>query len=82
MDDTKRRLKHRFGQVATVGVLLFTLSFIPAGYDIWRAEPAVAAADVSSATYDFAVVLAIGIPLLVGFYLTRNIYQWSEAQRP
>jgi len=82
MVEMKRRLKHRFGQVVALGVLLFTLAFIPEGYQMWRAEPEIITAGISPVAYDIVFVFGVGIPLLVGLYLTRNVYRWSEEQRP
>ena len=82
MADTLRRLKHRFGQVVAVLVLLFTLAFVPVGYDLWQAEPTeYISLDPSSLAYDFAFFLAVGIPLIVGLYLSRNVYRWSKNYR-
>ena len=81
MGDITRRAKYRFGQISAVLVLLFTLAFIPTGYDLWLAEPEVVAngdLEPFSLTYNLLFLISVGIPIVVGLYLTRNIYHWSK----
>ncbi|AGB16439.1 hypothetical protein Halru_1840 [Halovivax ruber XH-70] len=81
MTETAQRLKYWFGQFATLFVLGFTLMFIPTGFDLWQSEPAFVDYDPSSTMYDVSFVTAILIGLIVGLYVTRNIYRWSKTQR-
>ncbi|ELZ17530.1 MULTISPECIES: hypothetical protein [Natrinema] len=85
MGDITRRAKYRFGQISAVLVLLFTLAFIPTGYDLWLAEPEVVVGgdlEPFSLTYNLLFLISVSIPIVVGLYLTRNIYHWSKNYQP
>ncbi|QKY20200.1 hypothetical protein B4589_007340 [Halolamina sp. CBA1230] len=78
MGDIVRRSKHRFGQLFAAFLLLFTLAFVPTGYDMWQATPAFVDYEPFSLVYNLVFFAATAIPVVVGLYLTRNAYRWSK----
>ena len=78
MDDATRRLKHRFGQLFAAFLSLFTLAFVPTGYDMWQSAPAFVEYEPFSLGYNLLFLIATGTWLVVGGYLTRNAYRWSK----
>ena len=78
MDEKVRRVKHRFGQLFAAFLLLFTLAFVPTGYEMWQSGPAFVEYEPFSLVYNLVFFAATVIPVVVGLYLTRNAYRWSK----